>query len=208
MVIITKDKKQRWVDDFYPTPIELCRKIVNHFVVDSSPMVQQGQDQLVLDPGCGSGNFGRAIKEVYPKCIVVGVDTVDRLTDTENYKYYSRFLTLDFNSPPQVGSIRGDFRLVIGNPPFKHAEQFVKMSHILCEWQIVFLFKLAFLEGQRRAAEFFPVYLPTEVSTLNARVSWDGSGKSNDQAHAIFEWRPHYREHNLTDTRLTWLEWK
>lgn len=205
MVIITKEGKSRWKDDFYPTPLPLCEKIVSSIVAEF-PMGGR-----VLDPGCGNGHFGVAIKHHFPDCHLVGIDTVDRLSGTMYASVYDEFIIGDYTRPGTVGlfgkSTGKDFELVIGNPPFKHAQRFVEISHAICRNQIVFLLKLAFLEGQYRAEYFWPKYPPNDVFVLDARVSWDGSGKSNDQAHAVYNWEKKYPP-IFGHTSLRWLNWR
>lgn len=206
MVIITKDKKTRWKDDFYPTPILLCKKIVD-MVTTNLP-----KGSRVLDPGCGNGNFGYAIKARFPDCHLIGIDIVDRLTGDPNRAIYDEYFIGDYTDHSKIltyfGSRNQDmFRLVIGNPPFKHAEEFVRISHAICNGQILFLLKLAFLEGQNRSKIFWTKYVPKTVSVLDARVSWDGTGKSNDQAHAVYEWNIPYGS-VYGHTLLTWLIWR
>lgn len=209
MVIITKDKKTRWKDDFYPTPLVLCESIVSN-LVDKLPFVRI-PGVRVLDPGCGNGHFGVAIKHHFPNCHLVGIDTVDRLSNSIYASVYDEFLVGDFTQPGTIGlygkDTKTDFRLIIGNPPFKYAESFVRISHAICSGQIVFLLKLAFLEGQDRLKSFWPKYPPNNVFVLDSRVSWDGTGKSNDQAHAIFKWNIPYGS-VYGHTLLSWLKWR
>lgn len=206
MVIITKDKRTRWKDDFYPTPDILCNKICESLVAE---LPKGGR---VLDPGCGDGSFGKAIKSYFPDCHLVGIDIVDRLSDHPNRVFYDQYFLGDYTDQGNIlmmfGMNREDmFRLVIGNPPFKHAESFVRISRMICNGQVLFLFKLAFLAGQDRASNFFAGIVPSSVSVLNARVSWDGSGKSNDQDHAVFEWDTKYPA-AYGHTKLSWLNWR
>lgn len=209
MVIITGDKKTRWKDDFYPTPLILCERIVED-IVGRSPIAEI-KGARILDPGCGNGHFGVAIKHHFPNCHLVGIDTVDRLSGTIYADVYDEFFVGDYTNSSSLGLFAGRskdmFHLVIGNPPFKYAEKFIRISHAICKYKVVFLLKLAFLSGQDRLKYFWPKYPPNNVYALDARISWDGSGKSNDQDHAIYEWQISLPM-RFGYTYLKWLKWR
>src|SRR5262245_27832883 len=94
------------------------------------------------------------------------------------------------------------FDLVIGNPPYKHTEQFVRHGMDMLEsgGYLVFLLRLNFLEGQGRGRSFWNRYPPVKVVVSSRRVSFSGDGKSNATAYAYFVWQQGY----TGETKLAW----
>lgn len=111
--------------------------------------------------------------------------------------YYPNFDFLKYGNVDTLGK----FDLIISNPPFKHAQEMIELSHDLLNegGQIIMLLRLAFLESQRRNA-FFQKYKPNEVRVFSKRPSFTGDGKTYPMAFATFSWLDGYNG----DTKLTW----
>lgn len=89
---------------------------------------------------------------------------------------------------------------VIGNPPFGQAQEHVTAALGAAKVGVGFLLRLAFLEGQKRAAWWRTTPL-AEVYVLSRRPSFTGGG-TDSAAYAWFVWR-----HGCSDpARLGWLE--
>lgn len=193
--------KRRPHESYY-TPEWLCDRAVG--VIEGSP-------RCIVDPGAGGGAFGRAAIKKWPNARLVGVDTNE---DLVNPGYYHRWLPLDFVGSAintetgyvqtQEGVVRIRPDLIIGNPPYNQAEAFVRRS---LEWlpfggQVLFLLRLAFLEGQRRRDGLFkenPVHL---VHVCSRRPSFNEDGKgTNATAFALFHWRKDWQG----DSQVRWL---
>lgn len=83
------------------------------------------------------------------------------------------------------------FDLVIGNPPFTHAEAFAMRSlEAVAERRgtVALLLRLSFLETAKRVA--FNTAHPADVFVLSARPSFTGDGHSDSCAYAWFVWGP------------------
>lgn len=181
--------------DFYPTPIELCRAAINlipaHFVMPNQPQI--------LDPGCGNGVWGRAIAERYPSAYITGVELRDVPMPNEYHELH-RGDFLDLYIP-------GRYDLVIGNPPYKFAEQFIRKSFDLLHGPgiVLMLLRLAFLEGQARTKGLWAEHPPRRVAVLGRRPSFTGDGKTDATAYALYLWvEPD--EARFAPT-LSWLDW-
>ena len=225
-MIITTSKEMRPRDsaDFYPTPLEVCHAAINLIPRHYAPM-------KILDPGAGTGVWGLAaakrwgfarihgveIRETNP---VVGVysdwhagsflplvppkepkRTGDPAKDERLAEQYRFDL---WASQQPVCGLEGHFYdLVIGNPPYKYAEPFVRraLDRTRTHGYVVFLLRLAFLEGRDRSKGLWQEYPPQTVAVCGARPSFTGNGKTDATAYAVFVWQKDWHG----TPALTWL---
>lgn len=170
--------------DVYPTPEWAVDAILREIRLPVVP-----RDLAVLDPGAGNGVWGTTAANLLD-CYVQGVE----LRDVEPspgfavWKGHTDFLTW-MPIPP----VR--FHLVVGNPPYSLAEEFIRHSFELLApgGQIVFLLRLAFLEGQARAKGLWTEFPPERVLVMPKRPSFSGNGKTDAIAYAAFYWRQGFR---------------
>ena len=192
--IITTEKvlRPRADHDHYPTPYELARAALDQLPYMNYP-------ESVLDAGCGSGVWGQAARDKWGYSFIL--DGVD-IRDVGTPAGYSEVYQLDYVTEP----VYGTYDVVIGNPPYKHAEEFVRnsLANIFDGGYVVFLLRLAFLEGQARMTGLWRQYPPLHVSVLGARPSFTGNGKTDATAYAVYIWRKGYDY----ETTLSWLDWK
>jgi hypothetical protein len=153
--------------------------------------------ETVLDAGAGSGVWGRAAKAVFNPRIITGVDTRELPKPVE----YTHWYQDDFLTAP----LR-PYQLILGNPPYKHAEAFIRRSLEVVDsvGYILFLLRLSFLEGQARAVGLWKEHPPVRVWISSRRISFTGNQKSDDTAYALYLWQPMYRG----STHLSWLNWE
>lgn len=183
-----KDKLPKRNDfDFYPTPLAVAQDALTYIPLTTNPT-------CILDPGAGTGVWGKAARVLFPKATITGVDLrpVPK-APAYNFWFNGDFLLMDATPA---------FDLVIGNPPYKYAEQFVRQSFKLLEQggYLVMLLRLNFLESQTRATGLWRQHPPLEVVVSSKRVSFTGDGKTNATAYAYFIWQKGY----TGDTRLLW----
>lgn len=206
MPIIRTDKELRERDpnDFYPTPYELCREALIKF---RDLYGWDSSYKTILDPGAGNGVWGKAFSEnLGIENHLYGVDIRDIDREDLIYKNYSWYYgnTDYLTDCEDLGSY---FDLIMGNPPYKYAEEFVRKSWDLLDddGYIVFLLRLAFLEGQRRHSNFYTKgFKPDRVLVLPRRPSFTGNRKTDATAYAIYIWK---KSNDVLETKLDWLEW-
>lgn len=203
-----KSDRPRSERDFYPTPTPLIYAACNRLLYDEtnhthlSPFYAKGAE--ILDPGCGEGKWGNVGMSLYYNATSWGIDTKDNLSA---YQYLSNFIVGDYLSDYLDGI---NFDLILGNPPFSLAEQFVHRSFDLLRpgGYIFFLLRLAFLEGRKRQLSLFEKLPLKRVYVLTRRPSFFSTKRNRDTtdtlAYAMFLWQDGY----IGKPTIDWLYWE
>lgn len=138
----------------------------------------------VLDAGCGDGAIMSAlIRRRHEKVSGVEIDADLACRANENAKAAGEWAGSIERASYFASVLRRD--LVIMNPPFSLAEEFVRHSLLHVAPRVVALLRLGFLESQERAAlhrEF-----PSDVYVLPSRPSF-AHGKTDSSAYGWFCW--------------------
>lgn len=85
---------------------------------------------------------------------------------------------------------RAKFAVSCGNPPFRHAIDFIHQSLRLARWTALLL-RLDFLAGAER--QTFMREHPPDVYVVPDRISFTGDGGTDSTEHAWFVWNPKHR---------------
>lgn len=167
----------RVVNDRYPTPAWLTEAVV--------PIVRQrvGPAPSILEPACGDGAIVEVLERAFPLARVRGFDIADG-TD---------FLT----EPP-----RSDYDLIITNPPFSRAREFIDRAKL---WRrdersvVAMLLRVSFLGSQSRAK-----WLRTDLPSLyvTPRRPCFVRGSSDNCEYAWFLWGPGSPTIGILETEL------
>ncbi len=173
MILTTAQLPERRPYDRYPTPEWLAEAALD--LIETPP-------EWVLDVGAGNGVWGRAAQHKWPLARIYGVEIQDSpWPDAYNYWHIGDFLQYDIMS----------YDLIMGNPPYKDAEAFIDHAQGLLRrgGEIVFLLRLAFLEGQKRRDGLFKRWPPRHVAICSRRPSFNEDGKgTNATAFAVMCW--------------------
>jgi hypothetical protein len=182
--------RPRHPQDFYPTNIEHVESALS--LIPITP-------EWVLDPGMGDGIFGQVARQCWQQAKLVGVEL--RL-DAPIHSWYDWNIRADFLA---LTGITPMFDAAIGNPPYQHAEAFIRRSMALLHdgGYIVFLLRLAFLESMSRYTLFTRELPPQRVVVCSDRPSFTGDGKTDATAYAFFVWCKGYKPEG--GTRLEWV---
>lgn len=174
--------------DFYATSPGFAHAALNELPPAFAPL-------KILDPGAGTGVWGRAAKARWPDCRVTGVELRDTPCPPA-YSFWSANTDYVAHDPPHR-----QYDLIVGNPPFKPAEAFVRKSMGLLRegGYCFFLFRLAFLEGQERFAGLWQDYPPKRVIVASRRINF--TGNSNPNSYAMYLWQKAWHG----ETTLGWL---
>lgn len=198
MVIIKEKGVTRRDFDYYKTPREFVREALKITLPYRYKEVIGTEPILVLDPGCADGVWGSEFKKVYSTAYTVGYDIRDVNPQ------YNEFHKEDFLSAKVIP----EFDYVIGNPPFKFAEEFVRqgLAFLKGGGYLIFILRLAFLESIKRGRGLFTESKPHSVHVSCRRIPFlldDGIRGSDDTAYALFTWVKGYNG----NTKLDWLDW-
>lgn len=158
--------------DFYETPTWAVRA-----VLPLLPVVE-GKTRI-LDPGCGSGVILRELGAQYPENEVVGLEK-----DSARYEACAASTDLDVRRGDFL-TFEEKFDLVVSNPPYSHAMEFVQQALRVAP-VVAMLLRLGFLAGQRRAA--WHREHPCHVAVLPRRPSFTADGKTDATEYAWFIW--------------------
>lgn len=173
------DRTVRRDRDYYATPAWCTELVLDRL---------DGPDRI-LEPSCGDGAILRVLRERVPSHVELHGVEIDRsrfdMVVGTAVVMLADFLTLDPSSAEP-------YDLVITNPPFSLASDFVQRS---LDWLTpngvaLFLLPLSFLASQRRAP-WLAKHCP-DVWPLSRRPSFTGGG-TDAVDYAWMRWTKHER---------------
>jgi 16S rRNA G1207 methylase RsmC len=162
---MAKQLTNRPNDDFYVTPEYCTEAIIPHLK----------KPKILLEPACGDGAMTKIFKKHWPDVKIYGFELNQeraKLADIELLG--DNFLTKE---SLEIGKkLAPD--LIITNPPFKHALEFVQQSlkMVAPDGKVIMLLRLNWLGSQKRA-EFLKHNTPS-VYVLPKRPRFTGNGDS------------------------------
>ena len=166
--------------DAYHTPDDVAARCV-------AALPEMPIGLRVLEPSVGGGAFLRAVHDRWAEAYTVAIDidpTAAGLIGSHECE------AADFLDPA-VGHDE-PYDLIVGNPPYAHAEAHIRHAlALLAEGgRLAFLLRLAMLESVKRRPLWAESPLES-VHVLSARPSFTGGG-TDSAAYAFFVWRRGY----------------
>lgn len=178
---LMKFDKDRATLDFYATDKRAIEELLN----------REKFRKTVYEPACGQGHIGKVLEEHGYK--VKATDICDR--------GYGEEKEVDFFT------VKENALDIVTNPPYFCADNFIKHALKISKsgTKIAMLFRLAFLEGQKRY-ELFKEYPIKKVYVFSKRLNCAKNAefekyKSNAIAFAWFIWEVGY----TGSTQLKWI---
>lgn len=161
-------------DDFYSTPAWVTQALLPRLA-----LTHDGPWRDVLDPCCGDG----AILDCFGNELTVGIELDEARAVAAHAKGHLITVADALIEPWPV------VQLIITNPPFSLAEEFVRRAIGFAAESgatVAMLLRLAFLESSGRA----PLHreFPSDVYPLSSRPSFTPDGKTDSCAYAWFVW--------------------
>jgi hypothetical protein len=197
--MITVDKQMRERDplDHYPSPQALADRAVRELL--RPPFAHR---PVVIDPGAGTGVWGEAIGKRWGEAEIYGIECDPKYPA---HPFYDDWYVRDYLDPALRTT--GTLEIVVGNPPYGLAEEFVRRSLSLLHetGQLLFLLRLGFLASQGRGRGLFVEHPPTRVHVCVSRPSFTGDGKTDATEYAMFYWD--LARHGAP-TQLRWWDWR
>lgn len=151
--------RDRVEDDFYATPPETTRAILDRVKLDGS----------IYECAAGQGHILDVLKEYYPNSKIIASDLVDR--GREDIKSGVDFITYEFTR--KVDN-------VITNPPFNLAKEFIEKALSITNDKVIMFAKIQLLEGKSRKEMFENTSLKT-VYVFSSRQNPLRNGSAVDE---------------------------
>lgn len=175
---------ERAKEDFYPTPYSVALGTV----LMLKKMFYSARE--VLDPGCGTGVWGKAVREVYGKQVrrIAGFD-IRTIPAPQDFSY-DYWMTGNYLEEKWSG-FKG-YAAAIGNPPFNVAAEMIEHSFEYFKVQYVgFLLPADFLYTEKRMHHLYTKYPLRMMTGYAKRIPFTGSGNPNNYAFYLFDrsWR-------------------
>ncbi len=166
----TNRGSKRHKDDFYETPTWLTEAIIPYIrpFLPATPRI--------LEPAYGDGAITRILEAEFPQAHIVSGDINGGGSLGKN-----NFLT---------DPIGLDFDLILSNPPFLLAQEFITtaLTYRKCESSlVVMLSRLNFLGSKKRASWWRDN--PAHIYVTPKRPSFRADGKTDSIEYAWFVWR-------------------
>lgn len=162
--------------DFYATPLETIYSFLD--VYDGIK-----DDDFILEPSAGNGNIIKALRDRDYGNLIDAVEL--REEECDNLKMWADNVYIgDFLNM----SVYPTYDVIIGNPPYKLAQEFVDkcLSLLRPGGRLIFLLRTNFRESKARF-EWWQDKLPSGLYTLHKRPSFTGKG-TDATSYSWFVW--------------------
>lgn len=184
---------KRIESDFYATPIEAVETLLRNYD-DISP------EDSILEPAAGNGNIIQALRKNGFQNQITAVEI--REEEFENLESLANVVAInDFLDPhPEITK---KFDVIISNPPYSQAQEFIDKSLALLKpgGRLIFLLRTNFLESKKRF-EWWQDKPPTKLYVLSKRPSFTGKG-TDATSYSWFIWeKSRYVDRFLKDQEI------
>lgn len=183
----------RHPDDLYRTP--------RPFIEAVAPALRVQEGMTILDPAAGDGRW----LEPFPHCRRLAMEI--REEERRGLEVVADKVAIGNFLSPNVLKIRERIDLVVGNPPFSLAEEFVRQGMDLVrrtggQLGVAFLLRAGFVHGQKRSA-LYKDYPLASVLHLTKRPSFmDGPTDASEYVMCI--WAVTWSHPYWVGARLSW----
>lgn len=150
--------------DHYATPINTIQKLLDNINIF--------EYNNILEPSAGEGNIIKAIRDIGYNGEITAIE-LRHIENQSLYKYTDNIIIGDFLTFQT--DIKYD--LIIGNPPFNKALEFLENCFNLISenGKIIMLLRTAFLESKARY-DFWQKHPLSKLYVLSQRPSFTGKG--------------------------------
>lgn len=185
---VTRTKRKK--GDFYETPPWAVDAILSSLPLASA--------NLVVDAGSGTGAIGARIAHLFPKLEVIGIERQAELVQRARARglFACEFVQGNFET---WQSDRSAPDIVIMNPPYSRAIEFIRRAHQIVKrgGTVAALLRTGFMASCTRH-EFHSKH-PSRVRVLDKRPSFTGDGKTDASDYAWYIWSSDATERGTWD---------
>jgi len=175
---------ERIPHDHYPTPQDALESIADSF---------HWQDaKSILDIGAGDGRWGLQFSYYCSSPYLAGVE----LRDTPKPAGFNDWYVMDYTQPLfRMQMTPNQFDLIVGNPPFKVAEQIISgaFEQLSPTGRMLMLLPSDFLHSVNRSRGLLTGRPPYRVIHIADRIDFTGSGNPH-QYMSLLEWHNDCRQ--------------
>lgn len=175
--------EKRHIADYYVTPV---KDIITFLGALDEEVTLNIWDKIILDP-CAGGDSSHNMS--YPKALREyyaipndwdGIKTID-IREDSLAETKCNYIETKLDYEPF---------LVISNPPFNQAMEFIKkaLNDVGKGGYVAMLLRLNFLETKTRK-EFFDNYMPTWIFVHHKRMSFTDAGGTDSVAYCHMVWK-------------------
>jgi len=173
IISATNRGSKRIESDFYATPLYCIENFLNYW--------QPKENDYILDPCAGSGNFGLIIRDKYK----------DNIFDAIELRQEEKSGLHKIYDDVRIGSCL-DFKthcdVVITNPPYSLAQEIIThYLEVVKPRETIMLLRVPFLESKKRHS-FWQKHPVNKLYVLSRRPSFKGNGKTDATAYGFFIW--------------------
>lgn len=162
--------------DFYATPFSAIIPLLENYTIAD-------ELDLILEPSAGNGAIIDALRAFGYKNHIHAIEI--RKEEKENLMRNATTVSIEnfLDADPII-----TFDVIIGNPPFSLAQEFIDKSLSLLNpgGKLIFLLRTNFLESKKRF-EWWQDKLPTKLFVLSSRPSFTGKG-TDATSYSWFIW--------------------
>jgi hypothetical protein len=174
-------------DDLYETPPEAVRSLLAHEPLD--------RQEPIWEPACGPGAIVRELRG--RGFNVIATDLVDYASSDQDEARIDFLMEYKLRAP-----------VVLTNPPFKLAHEFVRHALDLGAQRVIILARLAFLESDARSdildnGHLVRLWVYRRRLPMMHRADWVGRKANSGMAFAWFVWDRSVRGPALA-RRISW----
>jgi len=166
-----------------PSPRPRCpgRRLLRPEVATEALLRAEKLPTTIWEPACGPGAIVRVLRSHGHVCYATDIANYDSPDQDES--------GWDFLQQTQLPI---GVQMILTNPPFRHANQFVAHALALCP-TVIMLARLAFLESEVRtpileSGKLARVHVFRKRLPMMHRLGWDGPRATSATAYAWYVW--------------------
>jgi hypothetical protein len=193
----SKNREENHAFDFYKTPDWIIKDLFDN--LDKMGRSDHGLFQHlaktfgVLDP-CSGGDENH--KAAYPVILqnktpsINNIVKIDIREDSDS-DFKTDFLSLDVDSFLDEVNESHKFGVVISNPPFNLAQEFIQKAHevVVENGYIIFLLRMGFMGSEKRFQFLTEQYKPYCIFSHHKRPSFTDDGKTDADYYQHVIWK-------------------
>jgi hypothetical protein len=198
----TKRDESSSSNDLYITPKEaldaIWKKIEADIICVPKPFAS------ILEPCMGLGDIAKYVSDNTNNFTSITTNELYPCEDESKLLYKNTYASDFLADESEIAKYKGCFDILIANPPYNKAMEFVLKGFEYAPIQWHFL-RLNFLEGQKRYEELFSMGKLTDVYIFTYRVSCDKGYDREETANSVsYAWYRFDKNHSGSP-RLHWL---